>query len=110
MISHLLTQAHLPYGGEAAIVLTNTITLSYFRSLFNDHKRPFVYYVEQVYYVKKFIILKNFVCFNKYTKTFSNFLIFLKLYFYKFEYRVSFIAFKFLIYNVNIRKLFYNSK
>jgi hypothetical protein len=135
MISHLPTQAHLPYGGVAADTLTNASTLSYFRSLFHDHRRPFVYYVERIYYVKKFSMLKNLFnvnqtyallrilrlyyfhiesvvrfCFNKYTKTFPNFLIFLKLFFYKFEYRVSFIAYKFLIYYVKIILFFNNSK
>jgi len=67
-------------------------TLSYFRSLFNDHRRPFVYYVERVYYVQYLNMLKNFFCYlnteylsspmsfkqhYKDTKTFSNFQVFI---------------------------------
>jgi uncharacterized protein YfbU (UPF0304 family) len=43
-------------GFEAARCLTKHLTLSYFRSLFNDHKRP-LYYVTRSYFIE--IISKN---------------------------------------------------
>ena len=71
-------------------------TLSYFRSLFNDHRRPFMYYVERVYYVQYLNMLKNFFCYlnteylsspmsfkqhYKDTKLFLNFQVFCKIFF-----------------------------
>jgi hypothetical protein len=51
VISHLHTRAHLPYGGGAADVPLSTPTLSFFRSLFNDHMRP-LYCVTLGYFIE----------------------------------------------------------
>ena len=64
--------------------LTKCFTLSYFRSLFNDHRRPLVHYVSQGYYVQLFQEFKELFRtssdFYKDTKYFSIFLIFFYLF------------------------------
>ena len=76
-------------GRSRKSIKPNRFTLSYFRSLFNDHMRP-LYYVTQGYYIDyNFNNLKNFVYMNTW---------------------VSFIAYGFHIYFVKIIKVFQTSK
>lgn len=81
MIFHLPTQAHNLTGLQTAGQLTNYPTLSYFRSLFHDHRRPLYTMQNKSTMCNIFNTFNELIFFFKDTKYILHFLIFFQLFF-----------------------------